>query len=299
MKVEVFKNKGKRTQLFTEFGIITNKNHLKDLKKIIENQIQLIETGKIKEFKEKNELINKEELIMINPKCSKNDIDRSFLYDEESKRNDMEIRESTSQIIFKKRLYNGQEWIKTFIKDITKEKVEDTSQYEIENGLQPQYPITLLTGEIVNDKREYQNSEYWNILKTMYSEKLAKKEGIKRVYYICEQCGELSMDKTHLHHRTYENFGKEKATDMIRVCYKCHCKIHNRKILDRKEYDKNKRENLKIAKEGLGIDCELKFGKYKGLKVEEVLKIDKSYLKWLFENADTRFSEEVLSLLIE
>lgn len=299
MRVEVFKNKGKRTQLFTEFGIITNKNRLKDLKKIIENQIELIETGKIKDFKEKNELINAEELIMINPKSSKNDIDRSFLYDEESKRNDMEIRECTSQIIFKKRLYNGQEWIKTFIKDITKEKVEDTSQYEIENNLQPKYPITLLTGEIVNDKREYQNSEYWNILKTMYSEKLAKKEGIKRVYYVCEECGELSMDKTHLHHRTYKNFGKEKSTDMIRVCYKCHCKIHNRKILDRKEYDKNKRENLKIAKEGLGLDCELKFGKYKGLKVDEVLKIDKSYLKWLFENADTRFSEEVLSLLIE
>ena len=43
----------------------------------------------------------------------------------------------------------------------------------------------------------------------------------------------------------------------------------------------------------------LRFGKYKGLKVEEILKIDKGYLKWLFEKAYIRFSEEVLSLLIE
>ena len=220
---------------------------------------------------------------------------------EEEKRNDTSVREVRFQTMAKTRLYGKYncEWSKEFVKDILKEKIEDTSQYEIENDLKPIYPITLLTGEVVNDKREYQNSIYWEILKTMYSEKLDKKDGIKRVYYVCEQCGELSMDKTHLHHRTYKNFGKEKATDMIRVCYKCHSEIHKRKVLDRKDYDKEKRENLKVAKEGLGLDCELKFGKYKGLKVEEILKKDKSYLKWLVENANTRFNEEVFSLLIE
>ena len=227
--------------------------------------------------------------------------EKDFFEIEEEKRNDLSIKEVRFRVFTIRKLYkeNKMEWIKDFILDLTKEKTKDTSQYEIENNLKPVFPIKLLTGEIVNDKREYQKSEYWDILKTIYSEKLAKKEGIKRVYYVCEQCGELSMDKTHLHHRTYKNFGKEKATDMIRICYKCHSEIHKQKVLDRKEYDKNKRENLNILENGLGLSCELKFGKYKGLKIEEVLKKDKGYLRWLLENANTRFSEEVLSLIIE
>ena len=227
--------------------------------------------------------------------------EKDFFEIEEEKRNDLKIQEVRFRVLSIRKLYklNESEWIKSFIKDLTKEKIEDTSQYEIENNLKPSFPITLLTGETVNDKREYQTSEYWSILKTIYSEKIRKKENIKRNYYLCEQCGELSMDKTHLHHRTYKNFGKEKATDMIRVCYKCHSEIHKRKVLDRKEYDKDKRENLNILENGLGLDCTIKFGKYKGLKIDEILEKDKSYLKWLFENANTRFSEEVLSLLIE
>ncbi len=178
-------------------------------------------------------------------------------------------------------------------------KVEDTSQYEIENNLKPIFPITLFSGEVVNNKEEYLKSDYWYYLKRFYKDPKGRKEGIQRSYFVCEQCGSYETTNLHLHHRTYKNYGNENKNELTKICYKCHSEIHKNEILSKKDYKEKRDKNLDLANNGLTFNCELRFGKYKGLKVEEVLKIDKGYLKWLFEKADTRFSEEVLSLLIE
>ena len=44
----------------------------------------------------------------------------------------------------------------------------------------------------------------------------------------------------------------------------------------------------------IGMDDKLPFGKYKGTEIEEVLSDDPSYLKWMAENTDIKFDDEVL-----
>ena len=43
-----------------------------------------------------------------------------------------------------------------------------------------------------------------------------------------------------------------------------------------------------------GMDDTLPFGKYKGTEIEEVLEDDPKYLKWMHENTDIEFDEEVI-----
>lgn len=40
-----------------------------------------------------------------------------------------------------------------------------------------------------------------------------------------------------------------------------------------------------------------KFGKYKGHQVEDVIEDDPEYVRWLCENTETSFDEEVLEAL--
>lgn len=44
----------------------------------------------------------------------------------------------------------------------------------------------------------------------------------------------------------------------------------------------------------LSLDSFLPFGKYKGLQVEGMIRLDPQYMKWLVENTDLTFDEEVM-----
>ena len=252
--------------------ISKNIEFLKSVISVAQNQISMIENGDIEYFIEIPKLISKKMLPV-----------------------GKEIE------VFEPKEDKTPKWVKElkakFEFDLP--KVEDTSQYEIENNLKPIFPITLFSGEVVNNKEEYLKSDYWYYLKRFYKDPKGRKEGIQRSYFVCEQCGSYETTNLHLHHRTYKNYGNENKNELTKICYKCHSEIHKNEILSKKDYKEKRDKNLDLANNGLTLNCELKFGKYKGLKIEEVLKIDKGYLKWLFENAQTRFSEEVLSLLIE
>lgn len=47
----------------------------------------------------------------------------------------------------------------------------------------------------------------------------------------------------------------------------------------------------------LDLDSILSFGKYKGYQLEDVIEDDPNYIKWLIENTQHSFSEEVMQLL--
>ncbi len=44
----------------------------------------------------------------------------------------------------------------------------------------------------------------------------------------------------------------------------------------------------------LSLEHEFTFGKYKGQQVEDVVDDDPSYIRWLLENTQHQFEEEVL-----
>ena len=52
--------------------------------------------------------------------------------------------------------------------------------------------------------------------------------------------------------------------------------------------------NQDDSKMGMNLDDELKFGKYKGSTIREVLSFDGGYIKWLIDNTDHSFSKEVM-----
>lgn len=41
----------------------------------------------------------------------------------------------------------------------------------------------------------------------------------------CENCGNIA---TQVHHKNYENVGREKLRDLMAVCKKCHQKVHKK-----------------------------------------------------------------------
>lgn len=188
-------------------------------------------------------------------------------------------------------------WIQNFKESYhsKKDKVRDSSQYEIENHIKKEYPLELASGEIVKNKNEFLNSDYWNQIKRIYRQPIGRKEGIKRQYYTCEFCGSLETMNLHLHHLTYKNIGFEKAEELVRICYKCHSKIHGNEEKSKKEYDEQRRKITKEIVEGLGLESLFPFKKYKGLTVKEVIEKDKNYLKWIVENTDLKFNEEVFT----
>jgi hypothetical protein len=63
---------------------------------------------------------------------------------------------------------------------------------------------------------EYLLSPEWRELKRMVR---------ARCLNVCEVCGIASVEATH--HLTYERFGRERLSDLLGVCDKCHEKIHN------------------------------------------------------------------------
>jgi len=50
------------------------------------------------------------------------------------------------------------------------------------------------------------------------------REAILRKFKKCSICG--STERLHLHHLTYENFGREDIKDVAVMCENCHNKLH-------------------------------------------------------------------------
>lgn len=74
------------------------------------------------------------------------------------------------------------------------------------------------TGEVVSGDC-YLSSRHW-------------KQKRKEAYYFykgqCQRCGDyIQLSVANIHHRTYKNMGKEKMTDLILYCNRCHRCIHN------------------------------------------------------------------------
>ena len=51
-----------------------------------------------------------------------------------------------------------------------------------------------------------------------------RRQALKRSEYRCALCNDAVP--LHVHHRTYENLGDEKETDLIALCAKCHETFH-------------------------------------------------------------------------
>lgn len=187
-----------------------------------------------------------------------------------------------------------------FETDCKKEKVKDTSQEEIEKLNHVKYPVELITGEIVNNKKEFINSHYWSMIKSKYLRLLDKefKQSKESKKMKCEKCGEkYNHTQIQLHHLTYKNFGNENPTELIRICFKCHRKIHNREEITKKQYDSHKKFNKKNL---FDLNDLILIGKYKNenLTLKTIIDKDKRYVLWLIENNVIRVNKKVEEYLI-
>jgi len=76
--------------------------------------------------------------------------------------------------------------------------------------------------------KDYISSSRWKRLRN---------EKINQVGGICECCGISKFSaKLEVHHKTYENFGKEKLSDLLVLCLDCH-----------KLADKNRKFEVQMA----------------------------------------------------
>ncbi len=67
----------------------------------------------------------------------------------------------------------------------------------------------------------------------------------------CEDCGErLRQGWTHIHHETYERYGKENLADLLVLCVPCHAKRHPhmQKMADRGPRPRKKSKSKKMPK---------------------------------------------------
>lgn len=65
--------------------------------------------------------------------------------------------------------------------------------------------------------REYLMTDHWDGI---------RKDALRRAGYRCSTCN--ASVPLHVHHRTYENLGREKASDVIALCAPCHSKFHGK-----------------------------------------------------------------------
>lgn len=70
--------------------------------------------------------------------------------------------------------------------------------------------------------QDYLQSDHWQEI---------RKSTILAADNRCMLCN--SDGTLHVHHRTYENLGREEPTDIIALCDKCHAKFHNIKDSDK------------------------------------------------------------------
>lgn len=82
---------------------------------------------------------------------------------------------------------------------------------------------TLYCKHFKLDYDAYLKSDLWKKNKTY---------ALKRAGYKCQLCG--SAMNLHVHHITYENLGMEEDEDLLVVCKKCHEKLHEKDIYNRR-----------------------------------------------------------------
>ena len=89
---------------------------------------------------------------------------------------------------------------------------------------------------IISKYQEYLKSQKWNDIKKLV---------FKRDKYICQGC--LTETKNlQAHHLTYDRIYNEMCFDLITLCRKCHCNIHNIDSVDDylEKYKVNKNETI-------------------------------------------------------
>lgn len=91
------------------------------------------------------------------------------------------------------------------------------------------------TNEVCYDYKSYLKTEHWELKKKEYIS-VYKKE--------CALC--KSKKALHLHHKTYDNVGKEKLEDLVLLCKHCHNEVHNN---EHEDEDMIKNVKRKIPKE--------------------------------------------------
>jgi 5-methylcytosine-specific restriction endonuclease McrA len=71
---------------------------------------------------------------------------------------------------------------------------------------------------VTPEQRRYLRSKAW---------KAKREEAIVAAGYRCTVCGKMKLDirKLQVHHRTYENFGREKPGDLMVLCARCHRRV--------------------------------------------------------------------------
>ena len=173
------------------------------------------------------------------------------------------------------------------------EKIKDTSQEEIEKGNHIIYPLTLSTGEVVNNKKEFIKSKHWNRLKRLYLKNHRKEYKEKNGYKIsCEYCNKehLRAD-VQLHHLSYKNVGNENLEELVLICFKCHLKAHGKEEITKQEYESNK--NFKKGNL-INLNNLILFGKYKNekLTLKKLIEKDKQYVQWLINNNVIKINEK-------
>ncbi|QQV92427.1 HNH endonuclease [Streptomyces phage Forrest] len=69
--------------------------------------------------------------------------------------------------------------------------------------------------EFSEEYKRYIGSDRWKLVCARYWTTFGRK---------CQACG--SRKNLHVHHNTYERFGRERLSDLTGVCQSCHKAIH-------------------------------------------------------------------------
>lgn len=76
-----------------------------------------------------------------------------------------------------------------------------------------------------NRLHELRSMPYRDYLKTPEWDK-TRKAAYRRANHTCQRCRRTGV-MLNVHHKTYDNLGREPAKDLIVLCCYCHKKIHN------------------------------------------------------------------------
>lgn len=192
-----------------------------------------------------------------------------------------------------------QDRLKYRIEEMQLEKVKDTAQEEIDKGNHIKYPFEVIRNEkieIINNRKEFLESNYWNKLKFEY---IRVMRTLNKKATICENCGkEMNHTLIQLHHLTYKNVGNEKFNELIRLCFNCHGKAHGKEEISQTESRSQKdikRKNL------LTLSSLILIGKYKTekLTLRKLIEKDKQYVQWLVNNDVIRVNDKLKELIYQ
>jgi hypothetical protein len=100
---------------------------------------------------------------------------------------------------------------------------QEKEQAEIEQKLaarkRQDESLTAISVEALRNMpyEEYLQTEHWAAVRTA---------ALRRANYACQLCN--AKGRLNVHHRTYENCGREQPSDLIVLCEGCHAKVHDK-----------------------------------------------------------------------